>query len=585
MKTRHILLLLVPLAFSLRCTDTIADRPIANSTPVTYLWLYPDSTVGVGVSRQHLRWWGEDPDGLVRGFLFAYAAFGGQVGGVPAPDTLAYTWVTGNDTLISFPLDTLFRTYTVFVRAVDNSVRLPAALEERSRVRMNPEPFVDANVNGVLDGGDTRLEGLGGAVDPRGAVRAFPIRNTPPTIAFVLDPRTGTAVMKQPETTYTAATFAWTARDADGSNTLASYRIALNDTSDPSRWLTVPVRDTVVTIVVPRARSDIAGAEVDADVYGGVFLSRQFLGTLRGLRLDDRNVLFVQARDVAGEYSTTIAMPSGTDRWFVRRPRGRLLLVGDYINSDSASARLRYRAGLAAVPGGGFSDVDELNIGRGLRPEDKRSGKTGILVPPFIDPALIYTFLLYDQVLWYTEALPSLGVAQLTLFTYMQNGGKVLFSTTFESSTDARGALNDFAPIDSVSSAPFTPRPAPGDTRVPGGYRVYADSSLPGEPYPPLAFVLPPAPLTFHSIFMRPLYRRSDARYIYRLQPDTANSPPRYIGSPNVAVVDGQRTIVFIGLSLHLLDNTAAGQGMGAFLERVLLHEFNPAHAVNRRRF
>ena len=76
----------------------------------------------------------------------------------------------------------------------------------------------------------------------------------------------------------------------------------------------------------------------------------------------------------------------------------------------------------------------------------------GRLVPQFVDPALIQTFLLYDHVLWYTDQLPSLGVAQRSVFPYLQNGGRVIFSTMFLNTTDPRGALRDFAPIDSVSS-------------------------------------------------------------------------------------------------------------------------------------
>ncbi|MBI4536253.1 MAG: hypothetical protein HY708_08235 [Ignavibacteriae bacterium] len=245
-----------------------------------------------------------------------------------------------------------------------------------------------------------------------------------------------------------------------------------------------------------------------------------------------------------------------------------------------------YRSSLAQVPGGLFTPpIDHIDIGRGLTAEEKGNGKFGPMVPPFVDPALINTFLLYDYVFWYTEQVPSLGVAQLSLFTYMQNGGKVLFSTTFQNVVDPRAALRDFAPIDSVSSAPFTPRPAPGDTRVPANYKVYADSTDPSNLYPLLAFNPPPP--TFHSVFMRPIYRRSDARYIYHLQPDTANSPPRYIGSPNVAVVDGQRTIVFIGLPLHLLNNTVVGnpQGVTAFFTKVFTEEFSPSQRVNRSRF
>jgi hypothetical protein len=472
---------------------------------------------------------------------------------------------------------------------VDNSF---GGLPERAPVRISPFPYWDVNDNGIFDGGDMRLAGLSAAMDPAGITLTFPVLNSPPAVSFVPNPTDPTIPQKQPDTTFTAVTFSWTASDPDGNNTLRSYRIALNDTSNPANWLTLSLRDTIVTLVVPRSRSDAAasgpGAQVQADVYGGSFLSRRLIGQIPGLRLDAGNVLFVQVKDVAGAYSPAITMPSGTDRWFVRRPRGRLLIVNDYINSDGDLALSTYVNNLANIPGGQFTQVDMLNIGAGLSAADKNNGKAGPFTPPFVDPALIQTFLLYDYIFWYTDQYPSLATAQLSLFTYMQNGGKVLFSTTFQSGLDPRAAFKDFAPIDSINSSPLpsTTHPSPGDTRIPVNYRVYPDSTNAGAIYPQLAFILNGGS-PVHFVFMRPIYKRSDARYLYHLQPDTANVPPRYIGMPNIAAVDGQRTIVFVGLPLHLLDNKIYGNpdGLQAFFNRVFTQEFNPLHKVNRSRF
>ena len=573
---------------SLSCREHLVDAPLGNQTPKTALWLYPQAEIRAGVSKEQLHWWGEDPDGVVRGYLFGFRIVSLAVTSPPSPDTMRYVWTLATDTTILFPLDTAFRRFAVTVRAVDNSF---AGLPEHAPVRIAPFPYWDVNDNGIFDNGDTRLDGLLAAMDPAGITLTFPIVNSPPSVSFVPNPPDPTVPLKQPDTTFTAVTFSWTASDPDGNNTLRSYRIALNDTSNPANWLTLSLRDTIVTLVVPRTRSDMAGPQagalVQADVYGGTFLNRRLIGQINGLRLDATNVLFVQVKDVAGAYSPAITMPSGTDRWFVRRPRGRLLIVNDYINSDGDLALATYVNNLGNIPGGQFTQVDMLNIGAGLSAADKNNGKPGPFTPPFVDPALIQTFLLYDYIFWYTDQFPSLATAQLSLFTYMQNGGKVLFSTTFQSGLDPRAAFKDFAPIDSISSAPFTPRPAPGDTRIPVNYRVYPDSANAGAIYPQLAFIIPNPPAPFHFVFMRPIYRRSDARYLYHIQPDTANVPPRYIGMPNIAAVDGQGTIVFVGLPLHLLDNTIYGnpKGLQAFFNRVFTQEFNPLHKVNRARF
>lgn len=575
------------------CREKIVDRPYANQPPQTYLWLFPDSTLSVGVSRQRLRWWGEDPDGIIVGYLFSFAIVPSRTTSIPNPDTLRYTFVTSNDTLMAFPLDTLFRNFTVVVRAVDNAF---AKIPHQSIVRMTPRPYWDKNDNGIDDAGDMDLPTLSGAVDIGGAVQTFPVRNTPPTIAFAQDPHDPNRSLKQPDTTFTVATFAFKGTDFDGDNTLASYRIALNDTSTPSRWMTISLRDTIITLAVPRARSDGAGGEVDADVFSGTFLgSRNPLGQLPGLRLDALNVFYVQVKDVAGEFSQTLRMPTGTNHWYVKRPRGKILLVADYTEFDSTLALTSYRSALDAVPGGEFQSADLLPMGRGVSAQQKADPtlRTGPMVPQFIDPALIRTFLLYDYVLWYADRYPSLPIAQLSIFPYLQNNGKVIFSTSFLTVADTRGALRDFAPIDSVSTVdnlgltwnPGDP-PRLGDSRLYANYKIIPDSSVPGEIYPLLAANSTPSR---HTVFWRTIYKRSDARYIYRLQPDTVASPngPRYVGSPNIGVVDGQRSIIFIGIPIHLLNNTTLGEGLTAFFTKTLLggFAFNPNREVDRRRF
>jgi hypothetical protein len=558
------------------CNEHVADNPVPTKPPQTFLWLYPEGDIATGVSRTHLRWWGESSSTLVRGYLFAIKVVTGSVAALPAPDTLRYTWVTKNDTTFLFPMDTLFRKFAVVVRAVDYSF---AGLPEHSIVRMLPYPFWDRNDNGIFDGSDERLEAMAGAVDPVGAVQTFPIRNTPPTIGLLANPNDPNAAQKLPDTTFTVVTVGFKGSDDDGDNTLAAYRIALNDTTAPNAWVNVTLRDTILTIVVPRSRSDAAGATVSADLYGGKFLGRRLIGQIPNLKLDADNVIYLEAKDVAGEYSSALKLPGATGRWFVKRPRSRLLLVNDYTRFDAQLAQSTYQTALAAVSGREFANVDQINIGLGLTASEKEAGAFGGLVPQFVDPALIQTFLLYDYVLWYTDEIPSLGVAQLSVFTYLQNGGKVVFTTMFLNTTDPRGALRDFAPIDSISSVTLPPTvfPATGDSRIPANFVVYPDSSDPGNIYPQLAFNASP---TIHSIFMRPVYRRSDARYLYHLQADTRG---RYRGSPQIAVIDGQQTILFVGLPLHLLNNTTQGnpRGLTAFFEKAFT-QFSPMQRVNR---
>lgn len=576
------------------CNEKIADSPLVNEKPRTFLWLYPDSTVGVGVSRQHLHWWGEDPDGVIRGYLFGFVPYGAA----QPPDSVRYTWVTKNDTLIRFPLDTLFRYFTVFVRSVDNSF---GGLAEESIVRLAPSPYVDRNDNGVFDAGDEAVPALADAMDPTGATLVFPIRNTPPTIALAANPNDPANALRLPDYTYTAVSIGFKGADDDGDNTLASYRIALNDTSSPANWLTLRLRDTLVSLVVPRARSNAApevpGAVVTADVYSGKFLGRQFVGELPGLRLDSTNVMYIQVRDVAGEYSPVVRIPSaGQTPWLVKRPRGKVLLLADYTRNDAPTASLTYRNALQQVPDPDFAVIDTLNIALGVTVADKQAGRLSRMVPPYIDPTMIHTFLLYDYVILYTDEVPSLAVVQSAPFLYLQNGGKMLLSAMFSadfSLFNPTAVLREFAPIDSVASVFLGtphPFPSPGDNRIRGASRLHPDSSIATNIYPGLMFI--GTRTTIHSFFWRDMYRRTDGRVIYRLEPDSLgryNAVDPYgqdTVRPKVAIVDGQGRIVIFGLPMHLLTDTANPSiGLTPLFTKMFLEHFSPHQRIDRRKF
>ena len=544
MKRRILWLLCCAIVLWVGCKKANPVEPGTIPTPHTYLWLYPDSTISPGISQQHLHWWGSDPAGTLVGYLFAVGKNLKTPGSNRFTDTVAWHWRIENDTLISFPLTAHHDTFQIAVRAVDNvfAVKLP----DTAIIHLSPFAYWDKNHNGIFDSTDVALPTLLSATDPVGALFSFPLISQPPVVVFATDPNSG-ATIQEPDTTYTAATFAWVGTDADGDFTVNSFRINLNNPLDSTKWVTLPGNNSVIsqsngtsmiTLYVPRTRSDTAGSVVTADIYSGNFLSRHYIGSIQGLRLDGLNTLYLQAQNLAGDRSARVQLPAAGASWFVKRPRGKLLMISDYISSDSTAAR--------AVYAKAFSDpsinlsFDELNIGRGVSPNAKQNASQGLanpqfgsLVTPFIDPAFIYTLFLYDYVFWYTDLFPTLPVAQLSLFPYYSSSfdgrrGKVIFSTAFEFNPDPLGLMKDFAPIDSISSINLSNRrllPTLGDDRIPGGYQIVPDSSNGADIFPPMGMSTFKANF---SIYLRPIYRRADARYIYHVQDDTRN-PLRYV--------------------------------------------------------
>lgn len=527
------------------------DAPRPNQRPKTFFWLYPDSTISEGSSRQRIRWWGEDPDGVVKGYLFASGKFLDFNKSIPQPDTVRWTWTTANDTFLAFPLLVKRDTFDIAVRAVDNTFQQALQLQQNAIVRFTPSPYWDVNDNAQFDSNDVLLPSLYDAIDLKGATQAMPLLNVPPKINFAPDPNEPSLPMQQPPVTFTVATFSWIGTDDDGDHTIAKYEFSLNDTSSANRF-TVSSSVKLVTLVVPRQRSDTATGEVDADVYRGTFgTTRHYLGKVKGMRLDAMNTFYVRARDVAGD-----ASPDSSRRWYIKKPRGQVLLVKDYIvRSDSAAAFSFYKNVLRTISGLDYDTSAFVDIGFGLTPEEKLQNRVGINVPSFVDPAFIYTLHLFDVVIWYTDEYPSLGVAQSSIFQYVNDvshRGKVIYTTTFREANDPRGALKDFAPIDSISSYSFDPRirvqmyPRMGDTRIPGGFRVYPDSSDITNIYPTLQFNTTEEN---HEVYLRPIYKRADSRYIYRIQDDTI-IPPRIrpkLRYTYLATLDDLRSLAVVG--------------------------------------
>jgi hypothetical protein len=380
------------------CSDSPSDGGAANTPPQTYLALVPDSALATGESRQHMHWWGDDPDGFVAGFQVSF-------------DGAAWTFTRSNDSVFTLTLSGSDTAYTLHVRAVDTQGN--GRYDDGGPC--GAEPYTDANGNGRHDEGEPFIDL--GLPDPTPATLRLPIRNTPPVVAFV----TGSDV---PDTTFTVASFAWTGSDLDGDETIREYRYALNDSTPAAAWRTLARGQTFLTLH-------------EAD----------------GLRPGD-NVFYLKAVDIAGAESGIIRMPREGDVWFVRRPATDLLVVDDYSVVDE-SAQI-YRSMLDTLLGGRFHGADVLDIRDGAT-----SSRRGRFVPPYVNPTLIETLKLFRYVLWYCDNNPTIDVAQLSLAAYQQSGGRIIYTASFpESAVDPRGGITDYAPVDSIAPQPIQFVPA-----------------------------------------------------------------------------------------------------------------------------
>lgn len=152
------------------CSDPISGK-IENLPPDTHLSLFPDSIIAPGSTLKKIQWWGDDPDGFVKGYRISF-------------DSVNWGFTSANDSTFILSINGNDSTFRFFVAAVDNQ----------------------------------------GLIDPTPATNLYPVINTPPNVTF----DAGTEI---PDSTYPVATFKWTGTDTDGDETIRYYQWSLNDTN------------------------------------------------------------------------------------------------------------------------------------------------------------------------------------------------------------------------------------------------------------------------------------------------------------------------------------------------------------------
>ncbi|MDX9758127.1 MAG: hypothetical protein RBU27_03110 [Bacteroidota bacterium] len=414
---RTYVLTLLTLTFLAACSEP-PNTPRTNLPPETYLALTPDGDLRTSTSRQHVHWWGDDPDGFVIGYLISF-------------DQVAWRFTTRNDSVFALSLAGSDTTYAFAVRAVDDQGNGVWDADGP----YGSEPYTDENDNSQYDAGEPFIDF--GLADPTPAELRYPIENSPPVVRF-------TQGSDVPERTFPVATFSWIGSDLDGDETIREYQYALNDTLDDAAWKSLPRTTTFLTL---RAEDGLRAGE---------------------------NAFYLRAVDIAGATSRIIRMPDTSRTWTVRFPTTELLIVDDYGPAD-ASADF-YQAIVDTLFGGRFAGADVFDIKTGAS-----STTRGTYLPPYTNPTFIETLKLFKYVLWYTDNDPTIDVAQVALPEYQRSGGMILYTAAFpESAVDPRGGITDYAPVDSLSPEPIRFVPAgtqvEADSESPGYPTLVRDS-------------------------------------------------------------------------------------------------------------
>ncbi|MGA1413628.1 MAG: hypothetical protein ACO323_01075 [Candidatus Kapaibacteriota bacterium] len=498
MKLYRYLILVMTTLMVLSCNDSLLS-PNDNQAPETSLFL--DSIRNQQNSRVFVSWSGDDPDGMVVGYVYSW-------------DRSSWYFTRKNDSTFALQVQSADTNFVFSIAAIDNSLKQYPS--EGAQVN-----FLDKNNNNLFDFGEQFPE-LQGAIDQSPAQLSFPIKNSPPIIAWGNDTTAKSAQsVVLPDTTFAYATFKIFVSDPDGDATLESVQWSLNDSTPNANWRTLPKGTRLFSV-----------------------------STKDGLIPNADNVIYMKAKDIGKLSSPILRYPSSGKTWYVRKTKGPILLIKDCANKDIDDF---YARALSLVGSGMFTgkyDVLDINTTRTADAPAKT-------IPPFINPMFIESLKLYSAVIWYTDKSPSTSLAQQSLTEYIRFGGKVLFIADLPAplSEDMRTEIRDFSPVDSIGKNEVSSDPL----AIRNGTEFIAMNPG-GTMYPNLT-------KERGSVLVYPLYPKANAKAIYTL---TAN--PKWQGMPILGVKDDENTMVFLHMPLHLLNvNDNAIQ----LIRNILIDEFN----------
>jgi hypothetical protein len=497
------------------CKDDPVSNPIGNQSPNTGLFLYPDSTIGQQLSRLQVHWWGDDPDGIISGFYIKWEGINPE-----------WSFTASNDSVFSLPIGTSDTVYTFRVAAVDdegNGMYDQAIV--RSGISYGAEPFIDANQNGIYDAGEFYYDI--GSIDQTPASLVFPIKNSAPIVEW----NTLTFV---PDTSFPVMTFQWNADDLDGVESISSINIALNDTNN---FISLPGSIRLVTIRIKDLNAAVPEMEIlingsDRNIYPQL---------LPGLQLDSENKFYVQAVDLSGAASNRIVLPDENDVWYVKKPKGEVLIFDNFSGASSDQEAVLFYKNIFNTIGGGslngkFDEYDLQNE-----------------VLPFESVTVYEMMRLFKYVYWYSGSNPRLNLLNIVTNKYIEQGGKIAFSMTFQDSSSNfafdLSTLQGFLPIDNVSNYI--------------SFLFAGADILPSSPqvnYPPLK-TIGPGSIDYVRTFVPNAVVASE---IYNLSSSQI--------SGNIGMITNDKSLFFIGLPLHKCNG--GNQNVDDLLEKVFFEEF-----------
>jgi len=370
--------------------ELIGNKPPRTFTVVDTIFRSGDDRLTTTVA---IQWWGDDPDGYITGYEFTFDDI------ITPATNWIYTTRLDSIFLLAVPAGSDTFDFSFNVRAIDNT----------------------------------------GLRDPNPARVKYPVKNSPPIVAFVYAPNGGNPLAGgNPVVSFPAVRYSWVGNDPDGLNTLAGYELFLNDTNNTPYEL-ADVFDAVIL-----KATDLSGLTTDAQVFAGSN-TNPLAATISGMLLNDTNRLYVRAVDQSGAKSLfEVSNPI-----FIKKPASRFLLVNAYGNDPNPDQNANaidafYEAQFVGL---GITNYDKVQIFR------RENNQFTRLSPDNRTQSMVFDF--FDQIIWAGPDFDySLVFTRNTMGSFLSNGGKLLLSTTAGDASPIVSNFFELSPIDSLLPVP-----------------------------------------------------------------------------------------------------------------------------------
>ncbi|MBT5133191.1 MAG: hypothetical protein HOM40_08545 [Flavobacteriales bacterium] len=362
--------------------------------------------------------------------------------------------------------------------------------------------------------------------DESPAYLRIPLKNTPPLIEFDLD-------LIPSDTSHNLLTLTWDASDLDGDQTIEEIQLKINN----SEWTSISPAINLVSIVPDNPK---ATGLVSSTLY---LDSKTTASSIDGLIMNDTNSIYLRAIDIAGSVSTEDTVSSV----YVKSQTEDLLVIG----ANTGSPNSFYQNNLSGL--GISHDFIDFVANDAANQPRIWSPTFGLLLAQYEEVLMITNDVNFTNVQTNAEEI-ILEFAASSIQAYVDNGGKIMLTSSFPNGFSTGSALFGVLPVDSFSTSVGQAR-LPIDSLAEGIENGYPDLTCG-------AFISG----------LDPFYPSSDATPLYTAQLTKNNGweGPNIIGAKRSN--GGQTNMVLLSVELHKLD--ADPTAVQVLLDKIFNDEF-----------